>query len=143
MLFLSEETFLLQVSHRLPQQCTTMFTVPVVPCTSCSNLLYTNDAQLKMLFLSEEMFLLQVSHRLPQQCTTEMFTVPVEPYTSCSNLLYTNGAQLYVFCTEEFSSVLLHARNQYIKLLTFKSLAVSLRTTRFNIQNFYMVLALR
>jgi hypothetical protein len=27
--------------------------------------------------------------------------------------------------------------------LTFKSLAVSLRTTRFNIQNFYMVLALR
>jgi hypothetical protein len=26
--------------------------------------------------------------------------------------------------------------------LTFKSLAVSLRTTRFNIQNFYMVLAL-
>jgi hypothetical protein len=27
--------------------------------------------------------------------------------------------------------------------LTFKSLAVSLRTTRFNNQNFYMVLALR
>jgi hypothetical protein len=27
--------------------------------------------------------------------------------------------------------------------LAFKSLAVSLRTTRFNIQNFYMVLALR
>jgi hypothetical protein len=27
--------------------------------------------------------------------------------------------------------------------LTFRSLAVSLRTTRFNIQNFYMVLALR
>jgi hypothetical protein len=27
--------------------------------------------------------------------------------------------------------------------LTFKSLAVSLRTTTFNIQNFYMVLALR
>jgi hypothetical protein len=30
-----------------------------------------------------------------------------------------------------------------IGALTFKSLAVSLRTTRFNIQNFYMVLALR
>jgi hypothetical protein len=29
------------------------------------------------------------------------------------------------------------------KILTFKSLAVSLRNTRFNIQNFYMVLALR
>jgi hypothetical protein len=29
------------------------------------------------------------------------------------------------------------------KVLTFKSLAVSLRTTRFNNQNFYMVLALR
>jgi len=27
--------------------------------------------------------------------------------------------------------------------LTFESLAVSLRTTRFNIQKFYMVLALR
>jgi hypothetical protein len=30
-----------------------------------------------------------------------------------------------------------------VAYLTFKSLAVSLRTTRFNIQNFYMVLALR
>jgi hypothetical protein len=31
----------------------------------------------------------------------------------------------------------------FLRYLTFKSLAVSLRTTRFNIQNFYMVLALR
>jgi hypothetical protein len=40
------------------------------------------------------------------------------------------------------------ARNMYmyrivINVLTFESLTVSLRTTRFNIQNFYMVLALR
>jgi hypothetical protein len=32
---------------------------------------------------------------------------------------------------------------RFLLVLTFKSLAVSLRTTRFNIQNFYMVLALR
>jgi hypothetical protein len=32
---------------------------------------------------------------------------------------------------------------EVLSALTFKSLAVSLRTTRFNIQNFYMVLALR
>jgi hypothetical protein len=38
-----------------------------------------------------------------------------------------------------------HQRREHPKVLalTFKSLAVSLRTTRFNIQKFYMVLALR
>jgi hypothetical protein len=35
------------------------------------------------------------------------------------------------------------SKRPYTHALTFKSLAVSLRTTRLNIQNFYMVLALR
>jgi hypothetical protein len=34
-------------------------------------------------------------------------------------------------------------KDREITILTFKSLAVSLRTTRFNFKKFYMVLALR
>jgi len=55
---------------------------------------------------------------------------------------------LYLFAFTPTQGVLLCHHSRFIcvhltKLgLTFKSLAVSLRTTRFNIQKFYMVLAL-
>jgi hypothetical protein len=50
-----------------------------------------------------------------------------------------NTTKLYGLTSQKSVMLTLTAE----ELLTFKSLAVSLHATRFNIQNFYMVLALR